>query len=202
MTVKEWEWAYCRDEDFPPQEQLPRQFRVSFEESTEWASTKVFLIMNGGSVGDQLTDNAYADDGYRFHDVFHLAYATVLGWSPVTRKLLRCKRKSKQEVDEVEDGGRPSAIEAGISALVFAYAKGHSFLEGVVAIDYELLRTIKNLTLHLEVQQRSLHQWERAILEGYRVWRLIWDYGRGTVVGDLSARTIEYEPNGERPATV
>jgi hypothetical protein len=61
---------------------------------------------------------------------------------------LSCPTKVEQEVDEVEDGGRASAIEEGISALVFAYAKGHSFLEGIAAIDYELLRTIKNLGHH------------------------------------------------------
>ena len=38
--------------------------------------------------------NNRRDDGYRFHDVVHLAYAAILGWSPVTRALLDCKRRS------------------------------------------------------------------------------------------------------------
>ena len=38
-------------------------------------------------LGNDLMDNAYEDDGYRFHDVFHLACAAVLGWSPVLRAL-------------------------------------------------------------------------------------------------------------------
>ena len=41
-----------------------------------------------------------------FHDVFHLAYAAVLGWSPTTRALLKIKRKSRPEIDENEDGAR------------------------------------------------------------------------------------------------
>ena len=52
--------------------------------------------MSGEKIGDELTDNAYKDDGYRFHDVFHSAYVAILGWSPVIRKLLKRKRKSKQ----------------------------------------------------------------------------------------------------------
>lgn len=183
------------DEDFPAHEQLPRQFRISFTETAEGASTRVHLIMDGHQIGDQLTDNAYTDDAYRFHDAFHFAYAAVLGWSPVTRKLLDCKRKSKPDVDEVEDGGRASVIEEGIAALVFAYARGHSFLEGVIAIDYELLRTLRTMTSHLEVRQRSLHQWQQAILEGYRVWRLIRDNAGGTLIGDLRTQVITYEPN-------
>ena len=43
----------------------------------------------------------------RFHDIFHLSYAAILGWSPTVRALLRCKRKSDPRVDEVEDGGKP-----------------------------------------------------------------------------------------------
>jgi hypothetical protein len=53
-------------------------------------------------------------------DVFHLAYAAVLGWSPVTRKLLDRKRRSNPQVDLAEDGGRAIVIEEGIAAMAFA----------------------------------------------------------------------------------
>ena len=45
-------------------------------------------------------------DGYRYHDIFHIANAVFLGWSPVVRALLRCKRKSQPHIDENEDGAR------------------------------------------------------------------------------------------------
>src|SRR2546425_1996035 len=51
-----------------------------------------------------IQDNAYDDDGYRFHDVFHFAHLAILGWSPVLRKLLKRKRRNDVLVDEVEDG--------------------------------------------------------------------------------------------------
>lgn len=60
---------------------------------------------------------------YRFHDVFHLAYAAVLGWSPVLRALLKCKRKSHPWLDENQDGARAILIEEGISTFVFNHAK-------------------------------------------------------------------------------
>ena len=42
---------------------------------------------NGPLLGDPVTDNTHDDDGYRFHDVMHLANMAVLGWSPVMRSL-------------------------------------------------------------------------------------------------------------------
>lgn|SRR6185312_9741654 len=132
---------------------------------------KVHLALDGVPLGNELTDNAYENDGYRYHDVFHLAYAAVLGWSPVMRQLMKRKRKSNRNIDRVEDGGRAIAIEEGISALVFDYAHDHSYLEGVNDVDYGILRTVKQLTRHLEVKECSEHQWQDAILQGFAVWR-------------------------------
>jgi NTP pyrophosphatase (non-canonical NTP hydrolase) len=188
------------DSDFPEHERLPRKFEVEITEVFQDNSIKVKAFVNGQQIGNDLTDNSYANDGYRFHDVFHLAYAGVLGWSPVTRQLLGgCKRKSNLKVDEVEDGGRAKAIEEGISALVFSYAKNHAFLEGVSVIDYHLLRTIKEMTSPLEVAQCSLCDWEKAILMGYEVWRQV-DKNRGGIVAvDLDVRSITYQASCRSP---
>ncbi|MBD2538650.1 nucleoside triphosphate pyrophosphohydrolase family protein [Coleofasciculus sp. FACHB-SPT36] len=188
------------DSDFPEHERLPRKFEVEITEVFQDNSIKMKAFVNGQQIGNDLTDNSYANDGYRFHDVFHLAYAGVLGWSPVTRQLLGgCKRKSNLKVDEVEDGGRAKAIEEGISALVFSYAKNHAFLEGVSAIDYHLLRTIKEMTSHLEVAQCSLRDWAKAILMGYEIWRQVDKNRGGIVVVDLDARSITYQASYSSP---
>ena len=181
------------DEEFAAREQLPREFRIEIAEVQSDGGVKVQMTMNDTPLGNSLTDNAYEEDGYRYHDIFHLAYAAVLGWSPVARKLMGCKRKSEPQVDEVEDGGRATAIEEGISALVFDYAKDHSFLEGVEEVDYGILRTIKQLTRHVEVAERSEFQWQDAILKGFAVWRKFQHYRRGVLVGNLKLRTIEFE---------
>lgn len=181
------------DSEFPEHERLPRKFKVEFIEITANNSVKMQAFLEGHQIGDDLTDNSYKSDGYRFHDIFHLAYAAVLGWSPVTRQMLgKRKRKSNSIVDEVEDGGRAKAIEEGISALVFGYAKDHDFLEGIDTLDYQLLRTVKNMTSHLEVSQCSYGEWEKAILEGYKVWRQIEKNRGGTVTIDLDTRSITY----------
>ena len=185
--------AFCFDHDFPEKERLPRKFELEIFEITENSSVTVKAFSNGIQIGNTLTDNSYSDDGYRFHDIFHIAYAAILGWSPVTRTLLnKRKRKSKPMIDEVEDGGRAIAIEEGISALVFSYAKRHNFLKGVNALDYQLLKTIKDMTSHLEVAQCSLGSWERAILYGYRTWRLVVKNKGGKIIADLDKSCLSY----------
>ncbi len=175
------------DDAFPPSEQLPRRMDISIQEGAGIAITTV----DGAEVGDPLTDNRYEDDGYRFHDISHIAYATVLGWSPTLRALLRRKRKSDPKVDEVEDGGRAIVIEEGISAMVFSYAERRNFLDGAKAINYDLLRTIKDMTSHLEVSSRTEGDWERAIMTGFDIWRQVRARGKGRIHADLEHRTIE-----------
>ena len=137
------------DAEFPEGERLPRRFEVELfdVEEKEGESQHVQTLIDGEPFGSQLTDNAYDPDGYRFHDVIHFAYAAVLGWSPITRGLLRRKRKSQPQVDEVEDGGRAAVIEEGVVALAFDYARRHRFLDRVAALDFQLLRTIKTRIL-------------------------------------------------------
>ncbi len=180
------------DESFPTNEQLPRTFKVQFREICSGGRTEVRLTRDGKKCGDRLTDNAAYDDGYRYHDVFHLAYAAVLGWSPVTRKLLRCKRRSDKDTDEIQDGGRASVIEEGIAALVFGYAERHQFLDGITTLDFELLKTVKDMTKTLEVTNASWRQWERAVLEGFKAFRILKERKGGFITVDLMTKTLTY----------
>ncbi|MEO1373806.1 MAG: nucleoside triphosphate pyrophosphohydrolase family protein [Cyanobacteria bacterium J06635_10] len=187
--------GYFFDKNFPKKERLPRQFEVEIIEIGENDSVEITAFIDGEQtkLGDDLTDNCYYNDGYRFHDVFHLSYLAVLDWSPVIRKLLKRKRKSNSLIDEVEDGGRAIVIEEGISALVFSYAKNHDFLQGITEIDYELLKTIKNMTDNLEVSHCSLGDWKKAILMGYEVWRQVEKNKGGTVLADIDTQSLIYQ---------
>src|SRR5437016_14363275 len=90
---------------------------------------KIQMYYEGTQLGNNLDDNAHEEDGYRFHDAFHLAFLAVFGWSPVIRKLLDKKRHSVPEIDNVEDGARAIIIEEAISAMVYEHAKDHNFYE-------------------------------------------------------------------------
>lgn len=180
------------DEQCPAGEQLPRSFTAQVRYPTGDGRHQVHLYLNGNPLGDPLTDNAYDEDGYRFHDILHLAFAAVLGWSPVVRKLLEVKRKSNSLVDQVEDGGRATAIEEGISALIFTHAKAHNFYEGVQEVDTDLLQTIKHMTAHLEVRSCSVGQWENAILLGFAIWRQVSRHQPGEIRADLRKQSIVF----------
>lgn len=177
------------DEAYTDSERLPRRFTAELRDDEQGL---VNLIIDGRSFGAKLKDNAYESDGYRFHDIFHLAAATMLGWSPVLRALLEKKRKSNASVDEVEDGGRAIAIEEGVSAVVFSYASQHSFFDGVSTIDWALLRTCHEMTSHLEVGSRTLYEWEQMLLKCYEVWRQVRENRGGVIQCDLISKTFAF----------
>lgn len=180
------------DAKFPDNERFPRKFVAEFRPWHDDGTVKTRVFVGGEQMGDPLTDNAHTPDGYRFHDVFHLACAAVLGWSPVIRKHLNRKRRSEARVDEVEDGGRAIVTEEGISALVFAYARDHKSLEGVESVDYHVLKAIRIMSSSFEVALCTTGEWERAILMGYEVWKEVEKNQGGKVELDLDKRTIRY----------
>jgi NTP pyrophosphatase (non-canonical NTP hydrolase) len=187
--------ARCHlDERYPTHEQLPRRFVFQIGKGVVDGRVGVRVFIDGKEVEtdlNELTDNAYEDDGYRFHDVFHLAYAAVLGWSPIIRSGLKRKRKSNARIDEVEDGGRAKAIEEGVSALIFCYAAEHNFLDGAEGVSFDLLRLVKKMTAHLEVSCRSAREWEQAIKKGFEVWRAVRAQGGGAILVDMGRGSIE-----------
>lgn len=186
------------DHDQAEARQLPREFEYLFEHRVINGMTKILLVdrLGGGATGDPLTDNAYDDDGYRYHDALHLAFDACLGWSPILRKLLRVQgrveHRKPEQVDEVEDGGRAQVIEEAIVAAVYVYAADHDFLDGVAAVDWQLLRHIKHLTANVEVSDRTTWEWNATLLQGFAVWRKLRENGGGVVRGDLRAGTIEF----------
>ena len=180
------------DESFPLDEQLPRSFRVEFRETQKDNRPAVILFHGSKQIGDVLTDNASVDDGYRYHDVFHFTHAAVLGWSPMSRTLFACKRRSIREIDEIEDGGRAKILEEAICAIVFAYARERTFLAGATAIDNDLLSMIQRLTETREARHRSAHDWQNAILQGFSVWRQMRANRGGVLHANLNERRISY----------
>src|SRR5205823_14488994 len=139
-------------------------------------------------------------DGYRFHDAYHYTFAAMLGWSPVTRRNFRRKRKSNPSVDDVEDGGRGWVIEEGIAALSFAYAMENDFFVRTDHIDESLLKAVRALTATGDVKRRSNREWASAIVAGSGLWRQLNDYDGGGLRGDLARRHIECLRTGEASA--
>lgn len=178
------------DLEFPAEEQLPRRLEIEIFERNSGAKQYVYQRCNGVNIGDRLTDNSVVEDFYRFHDAFHYAYAAVLGWSPVTRALLKLKRKSKTKVDDGEDGARAIILEEGVAAYVFARAKEHHFFEGRDELDFNLLKTVRSFVQGFESEHCPLWLWEEAILKGNAAYRFLREHRRGRLILDLDKRDM------------
>jgi hypothetical protein len=179
------------DASFDDEERIPATFEIRV---TQRKSGKSYLQWNGVFLGDPLTDNIRDPDGYRFHDVFHLAHAAVLHWSPVFRALIKHKRKSKPAIDEAEDGGRAIVVEEGLTAWIFSQAKETGFFAGRSRIAFDILKTIQRFVAGYEVEQCPLKLWESAILQGYAAFLELRERKGGVLVGDRVTRTLTYRP--------
>lgn len=206
------------DGGYPPQERFPRHLVIGFAEralaSGRAASDMVLIdaepnpfptgpIMSGSSkpvgfeigkpLGDPLTDNSRRVDAYRFHDAIHLGFVAVLGWSPTIRALLRIKRKSNLETDEVEDGARAIFAEEGLAAVLSRLARRRAGLISETSIDGEVIDVAKAATADLEVESLPGWLWRSAISQGFRAMHLLAEDGGGYLVADLDERTLTYK---------
>lgn len=182
------------DASYPEDEQIPRYFEIHI---TQRKSGLSYLKWNGVFIGDPLTDNISKPDGYRFHDVFHMAHAAVLHWSPTFRALIKQKRKSDPATDMAQDGGRAIVVEEGLTAWLFSYAQGLDNFEGHNEVSFDVLKTIQKFVQGYEVERCPLKLWEDAILQGYSVFRQVKEHNGGIVIGDRTNRKISYRLIGE-----
>ena len=178
------------DLEMKPDEQLPRRIEMLIEEQTVGGKTFVIQKCKGIKIGDRLTDNKTEQDDYRSHDVFHLGHAAVLGWSPVIRGQFRVKRKSIPEIDENQDGARAALIEEGVATWVFNHSLRLDYFADITALDFALLKAIRELVEGYEVADCPLWMWEKAILEGFKAFRFLRKHRRSLVIADLNKRRL------------
>ncbi len=180
------------DENGDKEEQLPRRMTIDIYERTVRKKVFVFQRSNGVYVGDPLTDNAAEPDDYRFHDVFHYAYAAVMGWSPVFRALMRLKRKSDPKIDEIEDGARAILIEEGVTNWIFRQAQQLQLFKEIQrgGLPLDMLKHVREFVSGYESERCPLWVWEEAILQGYAAFRFLKANRRGRVQIDFSRRRL------------
>lgn len=182
------------DDQFPPEERLPGRFELDFAEAMEDGRPRVRVRYEGRQVGNPLSDMAWVEDSYRYHDAFHVTYAAMLGWSPIIRAMLSKQRNSNPRYREIEDSGRAKVVEEAVAAIAFEYASHERWLDGVDHVDYTLLQTIMGMCSRFEVRIRTALDWERTIIKSFEVWRQLCDQGGGTLAVDLVERNIVVLP--------
>lgn len=183
------------DAIFMESERLPTEFTVLFEQVSDEKGGSVQVTWDKKQVGDVINDNSYEPDYYRFHDVFHFTFAALLGWSPCTRSMMKRKRKSNQDVDEIEDGARAAITEEAISLIIFNEAKKKGFFAEDNSVDPLILRFIMDMTSPFEVSIRTEEEWEEAIIKGYQAFNQLVTNGGGKVYFNALTKTVEYLVN-------
>jgi NTP pyrophosphatase (non-canonical NTP hydrolase) len=197
------------DGEWPDDQRLPRQMAVRFVEDLSGAfplvrmeplgelAVRVAKERERKGLGDPLNDNSFRADGYRYHDVIHLAHAAVLGWSPVLRSLMGAKRKQDTpDTDRVEDGARAIATEEGLAAFVFNYLEPDGFLAHDDRLPWELLKHIRRTVRGLEVQDQPPVAWEATYLQAFEIFRQLSDVGGGVIEADLDAQELRISELG------
>jgi NTP pyrophosphatase (non-canonical NTP hydrolase) len=200
------------EDDFLETEKFPRRMVFRFEETKQGrtlvtvsllkASPNVFptgALTNstsgkriGFSLGAPLTDNSDKEDEYRYHDIFHIGFMTVLGWSPVLRDLMRLKRKSNPDVDENQDGQRACDAEEGISTYLAKRSEKFEFFATPRNVDNATIDTVLEPIRDYEVAERPAWLWKEAISRAFVVWKQLSENHGGYVIADLNERSLTY----------
>jgi NTP pyrophosphatase (non-canonical NTP hydrolase) len=194
------------DDDREDFERLPRRFEISFV-TVRKGETRMYF--RGKKLGDDLDNNYRQDDGYRFHDVMHLANVAHLGWSPVLRALMGKKRKSRDDqVDAVEDGARARIVEELVLKAIhsegtrLANEANRCPADGPAptfpargVITFRLLKNLRDYVVGHEVWKNQYWEWEDAIFDGSAIYHRLRLEQQGTVTVDMDARKIEYSPD-------
>ena len=95
-------------------------------------------------------------------------------------------------MDENEDGARAAIIEEGIAAFVFGRALERNLFAGLERLDFDLLKVAHGFVKGFEAERCAYWQWERAILDGYRVFRALKTARGGVVKADLDNHILEF----------
>ncbi|HEX8762526.1 MAG TPA: hypothetical protein VF733_02090 [Candidatus Saccharimonadales bacterium] len=135
-------------------------------------STQGFAL---GQWGDELNEAARVDDGYRFHDPFHMSLMTMTGYSAVARSLLRLKRRSNPDYDFSDDGPRAIATE---EAVFNSLGMHRAFPGGILMPNLDLFAEAYESQRDLSKVMSGdvkipLSDWKKAIKIGVRLLTLL-----------------------------
>ena len=188
------------DNEFPAHEQFPEKFDIQI---VDLGDSKSRMYWNGRPLGNDVNDNSYVMDGYRFHDVLHLTFVAHLGWSPVIRSFLQRKRKSHPEIDEIEDGARARLIDELVINMMHTEAERlrkarsqpgenpHLFPEDE-RFSSDFGSALRHLVRGLEVRDIKHWEWEKAAHLAFAIYEDLVGHREGTLTIDRKSRSIEF----------
>ena len=142
-------------------------------------------------LGEKLTNNSIIDDGYRFHDAFHIGIMAKLGWSPVMRSLLGVKRRGNPRMDEIDDGGRAIAFEESLFDFIATSGLENGVIEDPKFATLMLLNFFRTRTL--QEKRPDYTQASDALFEGIQLFHQVRRSLGGYVIANLDNRSTIYQ---------
>lgn len=170
----------------------PNEFPNGIEIRDEDGRKKKYGFTIGEPLGDVVNDNAIREDGYRYHDAVHIAFMTVLGWSPVMRALLRLKRKYDDRIDRFEDGARAIDLEEALSAVLKEFSESRNDFNSAADIDGETRDIIRRVIANLESDKTPIWLWVEAIHQGYSAMNALRENKGGWILADLDNQNVKF----------
>lgn len=193
---------------------IPPVFEVHFEEFQKQAVPHVRLFIDGVQLGDDLNDNIKGDDGFRYHDAFHLSYLAHTGHSTVIAALLD-ERKAIQKSNLVirnpdciivTDKGerfefngqhrfhdKRKKFEEYAALLVMGERQSQLFFDKNGVAKKELYDNLAMFERTLNIRVTSRKKWEAIVREAHEnVDHLILNKG-GILVCDQTIKKVTYK---------
>ncbi len=77
---------------------------------------------------------------------------------------------------------------------MFSHGLRHEAFEHVDSLDFALLKTIGQMVKGYEAESLMPWMWEKAILDGFRIFRFLRHHRGGLVTADLDRHCLSVEP--------
>lgn len=160
---------------------------VLIEDDLNTETPTVTVKVNGTKFGDCLTDNAYVEDFYRYHDAFHFTFAALLNWSPT----VSCYVKSPYLDDSVDKTTK--SIDESLAIAIFSFARDADFYE-TSEVDECLVDVVKRLTRSLEISKyTTIDDWINVIRTSCKLFKFLIIHKRAEITIDLAHKTISWK---------
>jgi hypothetical protein len=178
-----------------PTEKIPLSRLTFLVQETKPRVSEIFLELESGgflNIASKAEEWSHGDEGYQWHDIFHLANFGVLGWSPVMETLLMHEDK-QQRKPSYEVGLRAQTMEEALVAVTLQLAWNDVRLyDGKFIL--QLQKWANVLTRHYPVGKQSLDTWQHWCSEAFRLWREARANGGGFIDIDIENRKVMFRP--------
>ena len=96
--------------------------------------------------------------------------------------------------------GHARSVEEGISTYIFGRGLERELFAGSQpSSTSDCIKTIHDFVRGFEPERCALWQWERAVLDGFKLLREFKRYRRGYIVADLERHTLEFREGTDKP---